>query len=153
MAKLSIVLNNTFETSGMEITNDDTSMTEHLTGRSAIDYFSKADAGKFSIFVMAFIDGVDGAASFEFGPSSVKKGGEFSVAMKDDGSGLIVKAAGTFEVTLRAGVVPVLGTSPSLKIEGLAYLGGNYRGFMSRLSGQTEDNPGGWFVVNDFKIK
>lgn len=136
----------------MEVTNKESFESELLIGSSAIEYFNAAEKSNFSIFVIGFSDG-ETVASFEFLPSSMKKGGEFTVSINQDGSGLLAKAKGDFELKLRSGVTPALGNSPILKVEGIAYMGGSYRGFMSRLIGQTEENNEEWMLINDFQIK
>ena len=136
----------------MEVTNQESFKSELLTGSSAIEYFNAADKSQVSIFVIGFAAG-EPAVSFEFLPSSLKKGGEFTVSIKTDGSGLLARARGDFELKLRSGVVPVLGDSPIVKVEGIAYMGGRYRGFMSRLTGQTWENTKDWIAIKDYKIK
>jgi len=152
MAKILISFDHYFKTSGIEVTNQDSFESEILSGSAAIEYFGAADQSKFSIFVIGFSDEA-AVASFEFLPNSMKKGGEFVVSINQDGSGLVAKAKGDFELKLRAGVAPALGDSPIFKVEGIAYMGGSYNGFMSRLVGQTEENNDVWMSINDVQIK
>jgi hypothetical protein len=154
MAKLLVTLNESLETSGFLTTSKKTFEPETLTPTRAKAYYSKIDPAKLSLYLVAKNpeDENDGIG-FEFPLSSAAKGAKFDISPKADFSGLDVRVDGTLAVTLRPGVKEYLKPTWKLRVQGVAYLGGSYRGFLSYLKGQDESNEASWMEVKSYQVK
>lgn len=153
MSKISVKLDVEFETDKFLITNKESFETEFISGVLAENYYSKVNMEKISVYMETIDpDDINAGVSFEFPLSSVKPKSIFTIEPKDDFSGLKVKIKGELVLKLRSGVEEYLKSTQKLKIKGVAYLGGEYRGFMSYLQGQDEKNKSTWFEVDNYII-
>jgi hypothetical protein len=154
MAKLMVDLDESMETSGFLTTNKETFEEETLTPANAKSYYAKVDPAKLTLYVVAMNpDDENDGVSFEFPLSSAAKGTTFDISPKADFSGVDVRVAGKLAVPLRAGVKEYLKPEWKLRVKGIAYLGGSYRGFMSYLKGQDESNHATWLEVKSYAVK
>ena len=154
MANLTIDINDTFKTGELIVHSKETFQNESLSGPRAVEYFSKCASEDFAMYVVA-VNPTSGEAdvSFEFGLKSFKKGAVFELFLNDDNTGLVAKVEGKFAVKLRAGVEEGLPPGAIFKLQGFCYKGGSYRGFMSYLVDQTDDNVDSWFEIKNAVIK
>jgi hypothetical protein len=153
MSKISVTLDVEFETNKFLITNKESFETEFISGVLAKNYYSKVNMEKLSLYMETVDpDDINAGVSFEFPLSSVKPKSIFTIVPKDDFSGLKVKIQGELVLKLRAGVKEYFKPTQKLKIKGVAYLGGEYRGFMSYLLGQNDQNRSTWIEVEKYII-
>ena len=65
-----------------------------------------------------------------------------------------MQVRGALAVSLRAGVTGIINERTKLKLGGICYLGGAYRGFLSYAEGNDPEHPiGTWKDLGGFLIK
>ena len=153
MPKMTLELDFVGKTEKFLITNKESFETEIICGDLAKKYYSKVDPAKLSLFMRTYDPNDEySGISFEFPIKAAKKNSIFSIEPSDDYSGLKVTVKGTLELALRAGVKESITPSQKLKVQGIAYIGGSYKGFMSYLAGQSDENIGDWLEVVNYKV-
>jgi hypothetical protein len=151
MAKLSIEIDENFQTDGFCITKNFEDV--FLKGSDAIKYLNNIDNTQMCLVVVAYDkDNPYSLVKFDFKISEKKSKDKFEIEVNPDGSGLSVIIQGSFSVKLRSGAESVFTDKNKLKILGIEYLGGSYRGFSSYISGYDKENAEHWRDVNQFKI-
>jgi hypothetical protein len=105
-------------------------------GAKLLDIFSKTDSDTLGVEVVMVNEGRE--IVFIFNQKSGKKDSSLNVLAKPDGSGLIADIFGTYEVTLRKGVAPILqeyGDNLDLRIRAITSNDGEWSGFISYIAG------------------
>lgn len=148
MAHLNIKLDTIIETENLMVQS-----CKILKGSKAAEYFAKCSRDDLAMFVVA-VNPADHKAeiSFEFGAHSLKKGAILDLSWNESNTGLTAKIFGQFSVKLRAGVISSLPAGVLFKLQGICYKGGSYRGFMSYLAGQDENNIDSWYLIKEAVI-
>ena len=107
-----------------------------VVAATAKAFFSKVPTDELTFDVVSTNE--DAEASFPFSLANGKKGAIFDVKLVDDGKFLEAKIAGDFSVDLRSGVAGMLkgvGDQLDLRIRGVMWRGGAYKGFMASVAG------------------
>ena len=153
MPKLSLDLDLEFQTTDLAVTIDHKSTT--LRGDDLTSFLADTDKTKWCLYTV-LVDPEDeySGVGIEFPIGSVKKGGIISIEELPAGAGLSVQVKGSLTVSLRAGVTGTINDRTKLKLGGICYLGGAYRGFMSYAKGNDPHDPiETWRDLGDFLIK
>ena len=151
MAKLSIEFDEKFTTDGFWVTKDFEEV--FLKGKDAIDYIESIDKSQTCLVIVTHNnEDPYNSIKFEFRQSDKKGKDTFDVDFHSDGSGLSVSISGSFSAKLRSGAESYFDGKNSLKILGIEYLGGSYRGFSSYIDGCDKENAGTWPSLTTFKV-
>ncbi|WP_155800001.1 hypothetical protein [Porphyrobacter sp. AAP82] len=151
MAKLSIELDEHFKTDGFWVTEDFEDV--FLKGEDAIKYLSDIDKGQMCLVIVTYKeDDPYDSVKFEFKQCDKKSKDNFYIDLIADGSGLSVSVQGSLSVKIRSGAEAYLNQKNKLKILGVEYLGGSYRGFSSYIQGYDKENPEHWRDIGLFKL-
>lgn len=151
MAKLSIELDEHFKTDGFWVTEDFEDVL--LEGEGALKYINDIDKGQMCLVIVTYNeDDPYDSIKFEFKQCDKKSKDNFNIDIIPDGAGLSVSVKGTFSVKLRSGAESYINQKNKLKILGIEYLGGSYRGFSSYIQGYDKENSEHWRDVGQFNV-
>lgn len=139
-----------FKTQGFQITED----FEEIKANMQIvkNKFPELEVADISIFLLLMAPGEDfGGISFEVPIVGHKKA---SIEIKEDFDqvGFQVELRGEFKVKIRDGVKNAVEKGSKLKLAGVAYRGGAYRGFLSYVKEQNKENQKNWSEIKKYKI-
>ena len=140
MAKIKITLDEKFLTKNIATTDIKSFEEVLLKGKEAIKFFTKVPNEELTFEVLS--TNPDCQASFPFSSASGHKDAIFDVSVANDGNSLSAFISGTFSLDLRAGVAKELkacGPDLDLRIRGIMWKGGAYRGFMASVAGGDYD--------------
>ena len=159
MAKLNVKVDVKFKTNALLITDKETFKEVSLDAAEGKTFFEKVPTDELTFEVVSTNE--DTEASFPFALANGKKGAVFEVQLVDDGKCLEAKIAGDFSVDLRSGVAGMLkgvGDQLDLRIRGVMWKRGAYKGFMASVAGgdfeQESDNWAETFPkVVSFSVK
>lgn len=145
---LLIGLDMEFETEEFEHVDDVTCLTMPLTTNQVENLFNKINIDDLSLYVVAFKD-INSTPwlTFEFNKSCAFADCQFSIKIKSNKRGLKVKVNGDLEVELRPGVLRLLNEKTIYRLQGISYLGGPLRGFISNIKNQTSEKFRDWHLI------
>lgn len=140
MAKLTITVDLEFQTNKLRITDKESFEEVELSGAKAAKFFQNIQSDELEFEVVS--TNPDGEASFPFKLDSGKSGAVFNSVLEKNGNSLEVVIKGQFGVDLKPGVAKALkafGQDLDLRIRGVMWKGGAYRGFMASVAGSDFD--------------
>ena len=136
MAKLNVNVDVQFMTNALLVTDKESFEEVSLDAAKGKAFFSKVPTDELAFEVVSTNE--DAEASFPFSLANGKKGAIFDIKLVDDGKCLEAKIVGDFSVDLRSGVAGMLkgvGDHLDLRIRGVMWKGGAYKGFMASVAG------------------
>jgi hypothetical protein len=157
VSKLKMVLDLTFKTSALTVTED--FKQTNLNEKGQNELLQKIDIDDIQFEIISTNPSAD--LSFPASRKNGKKTDIFEVSNRVDGAGLDVKIKGTYSVSLRSGageMLAELGETLDLRVRAVIWKGGYYNGFSAYVEGgdheQKSDNWQETFPkVDQFSIK
>jgi hypothetical protein len=144
MAKLNVDMDIEFTTAALIVCED--GRQKNLDSISGMELFISVPAEDLSFEVVSTNEGSE--MMVEFSIKDGKKGSVLEIAPNGENLGLRVKICGQYARTLRRGAdtrLKELGDSLDLRLRGVTWKGGYYRGFSAPvLGGDFDEESDGW---------
>lgn len=158
MAKLNVKMDLQFKTNALLARDKESFREVTLDGAKAKELFEKIPKDELEFELVSTNKGIE--LSYPFSHKNGKKGAIFDVLMSESGESLEVKISGDFALTLRGGgdKQKELGDQLDLRVRGVMWKGGAYRGFMASVVGgdyseSSPEWPETFPKVVDFSVK